>query len=250
MTQPPVLAIETAGRLCQAALAAGDRILSRAEPGGRGQEGRLFTLIQDLLREAQISVDEIAGVAVARGPGGFTSLRAGLAAAHGLAIAKNIPLAAWSSFDLAAFAARQIFDSQGRNAGDDRPRLHVVLDSRRAGDPFVAHFNYDPNDILWGPAVSEKGDDNGDIIAAASGDKNGAAVPVFFFGDGVHELPNIPDNAQILHQPESPRGSSVHLLQLARALGFPENIPENARNTQALYIRPPQTSPPSSPKNA
>ncbi|MDA7984340.1 MAG: tRNA (adenosine(37)-N6)-threonylcarbamoyltransferase complex dimerization subunit type 1 TsaB [Alphaproteobacteria bacterium] len=238
MTPPPVLAIETAGRLCQAALAAGDRILSRAEPGGRGQEGKLFTLIQDLLREAQMSIDELAGVVVARGPGGFTSLRTGLAAAHGLAIAKNIPLAAWSSFDLAAFAARQIFDSQGRNAGDDRPRLHVVLDSRRAGDPFVAQFNYDPNDILWGPAVSE------------DGDKNGAAVPVFFFGDGVHELPNIPDNAQILHQPESPRGSSVHLLQLARALGFPENIPENARNTQALYIRPPQTSPPSSPKNA
>lgn len=93
-----LLVIETATAACSAALLDGDAVLAEAhEIVGRGHAERLVPMIAELLdgrRPDSILVD--------CGPGSFTGVRVGLAAAHGLAIGWRVPLAGYSSLALLA----------------------------------------------------------------------------------------------------------------------------------------------------
>ena len=97
------LVIETATAACSAALLAPDGALldERHEMVGRGHAERLLPMVAELLggrRPDSILVD--------CGPGSFTGVRVGLAAAHGLAIGWGVPLAGFSSLALLVAAVR------------------------------------------------------------------------------------------------------------------------------------------------
>lgn len=96
-----LLVIDSATAACSVALLDADGALidERHEIVGRGHAERLVPMIAALLggrRPASIQVD--------CGPGSFTGLRVGLAAAHGLAIGWGVPLAGFSSMALLAAA--------------------------------------------------------------------------------------------------------------------------------------------------
>lgn len=99
---PLTLVIETATAACSVALLAGEEVVEeRHEVVGRGHAERLLPLVEALLagrRPGAILVD--------CGPGSFTGLRVGLAAAHGLRIGWRVPLAGFSSTALLAAGAR------------------------------------------------------------------------------------------------------------------------------------------------
>jgi tRNA threonylcarbamoyl adenosine modification protein YeaZ len=111
-----LLVIDSATAACSAALIDGSKIVSeRHEVIGRGHAERLIPMIQELLdgrRPHAILVD--------CGPGSFTGVRVGLAAAHGLAIGWGVPLSGYSS--LAAIAAGANLDGTGEEAHDALPR--------------------------------------------------------------------------------------------------------------------------------
>jgi tRNA threonylcarbamoyl adenosine modification protein YeaZ len=97
-----ILIIDSATAACSAALVGRDGavIAERHEIVGRGHAERLLPMIDELLagrRPSSILVD--------CGPGSFTGVRVGLAAAHGLAIGWKIPLAGFSSLALIAAAS-------------------------------------------------------------------------------------------------------------------------------------------------
>jgi tRNA threonylcarbamoyl adenosine modification protein YeaZ len=102
------LVIDCASAACSVALIEGPRLIDeRYEVIGRGHAERLLQMIEDLLgtrRPASILVD--------CGPGSFTGVRVGIAAAHGLAIGWRVPLAGYSSLALLAAA-----DGGGRDVG-------------------------------------------------------------------------------------------------------------------------------------
>src|SRR5512141_2110701 len=96
------LVIDSATAACSAALIGpdGDLIDERHEIVGRGHAEHLLPMIAALLGglvPASILVD--------CGPGSFTGVRVGLAAAHGLAIGWKVPLAGYSSLALIAAAS-------------------------------------------------------------------------------------------------------------------------------------------------
>jgi len=95
-----LLAIDSATASCSAALIGPDGTLidERHEIVGRGHAERLVPMIEDLL-EGRVPT----AILVDCGPGSFTGIRVGLAAAHGLAIGWKIPLSGYSS--MAAIAA-------------------------------------------------------------------------------------------------------------------------------------------------
>src|SRR5207245_9610311 len=77
----------------------------------RQQASRIVVGIDDTLRHAGTTLDGVAGIVVGDGPGSFTGLRVGWAAAKGLAHEREIPLfavpslmglawVAWSEFGL------------------------------------------------------------------------------------------------------------------------------------------------------
>lgn len=96
-----LLAIESATAACSAALIDGAEILAeRHEVVGRGHAERLMPMIAELLGGAKPD-----GILVGCGPGSFTGIRVGLAAAHGLAIGWGVPVSGFSSMAVIAAAA-------------------------------------------------------------------------------------------------------------------------------------------------
>jgi tRNA threonylcarbamoyl adenosine modification protein YeaZ len=80
------------------------------------------SLIDDALREAHVTAAELSAVAAGMGPGPFTGLRVGIAAARAFAIGAGIPLVPLVSHDA---VARQRYEA-GATGG-----LLVVTDARR-----------------------------------------------------------------------------------------------------------------------
>ncbi|MBA3834644.1 MAG: tRNA (adenosine(37)-N6)-threonylcarbamoyltransferase complex dimerization subunit type 1 TsaB [Pseudomonadota bacterium] len=97
-----ILAIDTSTAACTAALfdGAGNCVGSCDELIGRGHAERLAPMLAELLDGR--SADEIL---VGVGPGSFTGIRVGVAAAHGLAIGWGARLSGMSSLALIAAAA-------------------------------------------------------------------------------------------------------------------------------------------------
>lgn len=97
-----ILALDTSTAACTAALfdAHGDCVGRRDEMIGRGHAERLAPMLDELLGGR--SADSIL---VGAGPGSFTGIRVGIAAAHGLAIGWGAQLAGMSSLALLAASA-------------------------------------------------------------------------------------------------------------------------------------------------
>lgn len=98
-----ILAIDTSTAACTAALLSdgGDVIGTADELIGRGHAERLMPMVAELL--AGREPDRIL---VGVGPGSFTGIRVGIAAAHGMAIGWGAGVAGMSSLGLLAAAAR------------------------------------------------------------------------------------------------------------------------------------------------
>lgn len=102
-----ILAIETSGSVGGVALLEGERLLAeRLFEKGMVHGRELAPSIQRLMRETESTFDEIGLVAVDLGPGSFTGLRVGLAAAKGLCLALGIPACGILSLDAIAEPAR------------------------------------------------------------------------------------------------------------------------------------------------
>ncbi len=93
-----------------------------------GQEGRhqenLFSLIAHLFQQLSIQVAELTGIGVTVGPGMFTSLRVGLAAAKSLSFPHNIPVKGIDSFLGLAETFYHLFP-------EERGMVIPVIDAKR-----------------------------------------------------------------------------------------------------------------------
>jgi len=114
-----LLALDTAGPVAGVALWSDGLVGQRVERVTRGAETRLVPWANELCALGGFALADLDGVAVAVGPGAFTGLRVGLAAALGLATALELPV--WAGGSLASRALR---------LGTDE-RVWVALDARK-----------------------------------------------------------------------------------------------------------------------
>lgn len=114
------LGIETATDFCSVGLQVGERTTVREEHAPRGH-AMLLPWIRDLMSDAGIGFSDLDSVAVSRGPGGFTSLRIGMAVAQGIALAHDLPVHMVSTLEVLAHAADPARREQ---------RILAVLDAR------------------------------------------------------------------------------------------------------------------------
>jgi tRNA threonylcarbamoyladenosine biosynthesis protein TsaB len=144
-----ILAIETAGSACSAAVARGCAVLAaECRTLRHGHAEALFPMIERVMQKAGLAPSQLDLVAAALGPGGFTGIRVGLAAAHGIALAVGARLVGVSSF--AAVAARMAGRRVAEPDGSGGQNLLVALDSRRA-DLYVQLFALDAASPLAAP---------------------------------------------------------------------------------------------------
>ena len=118
-----VLAIDTALEACAAAVLDTERgtLASESQPMLRGHAEALMPLIARVMQSAALNFDQIDRIAVTTGPGSFTGLRVGIAAARGIALASGKPAIGLST--LAALAAPLI-------AADDSGPVVAAIDAR------------------------------------------------------------------------------------------------------------------------
>lgn len=119
-----VLAIDTALEACSVAILdtdLSDVRVHESVPMQRGHAEALMPLIARVLDRAQLAFAALDRVAVTTGPGSFTGLRVGIAAARGIALAAGKPAIGLST--LATFAAPFI-------AADDTLPVVVAIDAR------------------------------------------------------------------------------------------------------------------------
>ncbi|MCK4460740.1 MAG: tRNA (adenosine(37)-N6)-threonylcarbamoyltransferase complex dimerization subunit type 1 TsaB [candidate division Zixibacteria bacterium] len=112
MTNPSyqhVLAIDTSTSVLRLALSFGsDRVVKLNEDIGASHGQMLVRKIQDLLDGAGIQTKQLGALVICTGPGSFTGLRIGLAAAKGIAEALDIPIVGVSLFDIVVLKLRNV----------------------------------------------------------------------------------------------------------------------------------------------
>ncbi len=101
-----LLAFETSAKAASVALMEEDRLLGECyQNTGMTHSQTLMVMAQDLLRQCGKDVDQVTHVAVAAGPGSFTGVRIGVAAAKGFAWGKELPCCGVSTLEAMALGA-------------------------------------------------------------------------------------------------------------------------------------------------
>ena len=89
----PVLAIDTSNKTLSVAIVKDEgTIVEQTVPDTLQHSVKLMPAIQEVLQESQVSMQELTGVIVAKGPGSYTGLRIGVTVAKTLAKTLRIPL--------------------------------------------------------------------------------------------------------------------------------------------------------------
>ena len=117
-----ILAFETSAKAASTALLEENRLLGECyQNTGMTHSQTLMVMAQDLLKQCGKYVDDVTHVAVAAGPGSFTGVRIGVAAAKGFAWGKELPCCGVSTLEAMALG-------MGIYSGYVCP----VMDARRA----------------------------------------------------------------------------------------------------------------------
>jgi len=98
-----ILALETSAKAVSAAVAEDGVLLASGYLNtGLTHSRTLMPIVEAMLKNADLCMEDIGAVAVASGPGSFTGIRIGVAAAKGLAFAAGIPVVGVSTLEAMA----------------------------------------------------------------------------------------------------------------------------------------------------
>jgi len=148
-----LLAIDTSAGTSVAVVDAGRVLAEASEAGTRHHAEAIGTLLRQALSDAGIRPSDVAGVVAGMGPGPFTGLRVGIAAARAFAFGIGSPVHPVVSHDAIAWGHEQ--------------RVLVVTDARRRE---VAWSLYDTGLIrVEGPMLADRGDGLDAIVASHPG---------------------------------------------------------------------------------
>ena len=203
-----ILAIECSTSACSVALRGPSGPIADQSAPGRQAEA-MVPLIGSVMEAAGLDWPDISLIGVTVGPGSFTGLRIGLAAARGLALARGLPLAGVTTADLLAFSVPP-------ELYRDRTLL-IAIDSKR-DDLFIQ-----------GPG--------GDILAMLPEEALRAHPgPLLVAGDAAERFRGL--RADIEIHSLLPNAAPLAELALRR---FRDGT---ALPAQPLYVRPPDVSKP------
>lgn len=99
----PTLAIETSDIICGACVYFDEsKFFSSKILLKHSHSEKLFELINSVMMQAELDFNDLKSLSVSSGPGSFTGLRIGMAAAKGIAQAKSIPIIPVPTFEALA----------------------------------------------------------------------------------------------------------------------------------------------------
>jgi tRNA threonylcarbamoyladenosine biosynthesis protein TsaB len=134
LTDPVALALEAAGSGCSVVVASGETVLgAESDAAMHGQAEKLLPMVDSVMRRVGLPASALDIIGVTVGPGSFTGIRVGLAAARGIAYATGAQLIGVTGFE--AVVAGLAGSSLGTGF------ILVALESRRE-DLYVQLFDH------------------------------------------------------------------------------------------------------------
>ena len=162
-----ILAFETSAKAASVALTQDGKLLGESyQNTGLTHSQTLMVMAEDLLKQCGVEVSRLDAVAVANGPGSFTGIRIGVAAAKGLAWGAELPCCGTST--LASMAV---------GLGVWQGYVCPVMDARR-GQVYNALFHVDCG------KYTRVRDDRAISLRDLAEDVKNLAEPIFLVGDG------------------------------------------------------------------
>lgn len=99
-----VLSIDSSSKVATVAILKDDVLLGEYILNDKREHSViLMPLIENLLKECNLTIDDIDGYVVSKGPGSFTGLRIGMATVKGMSFGNNKPYISISSLDALAY---------------------------------------------------------------------------------------------------------------------------------------------------
>ena len=167
-----ILNIETSTTNCSVALSKNGELIGFKEDNSSeySHAERLHVYIDEVLKTAQVSIDQLHAIAISKGPGSYTGLRIGVSAAKGLCFALNLPLISVPTLEA---LAHQIEDPKGT--------IIVMLDARRM-EVYSAIYDIQHNETRSTQA---------EVLTTESYQELLELSPVYFIGNGVQKTKGI-----------------------------------------------------------
>ena len=164
-----ILAFETSAKACCVALHDGNKLLAESyQNTGLTHSQTLMVMAEDVLKQCGKTAADVEAVAVAAGPGSFTGVRIGVAAAKGFAWGKELPCYGVSTLEAMA-------ESLGVYDGYVCP----CMDARR-NQVYNAVFSTQSGELT---RVTE---DRAIALSDLKEELKKAEKPVFLVGDGAN----------------------------------------------------------------
>jgi tRNA threonylcarbamoyladenosine biosynthesis protein TsaB len=143
-----ILGLETSTAVCSVGLFRENRhCIEMSLQESHIHSEKLLTLVQEVLRSGETTMEQLDAIAVSIGPGSFTGLRIGLSTAKGLSFALDKPVLAVPTFEAIAEAGRQ---------KHPEVRSVVVLMDAKKGEWYVGQFVVENAQMLQRGAVEVK----------------------------------------------------------------------------------------------
>lgn len=162
-----ILALESSAKAASVAVSDGDTVIAQYfQSSGLTHSRTLLAMAQDILENLDLAMSDIDGVAVAAGPGSFTGIRIGIAAAKGLAWGSEKPLCGVSTLEAMSYLCPL-----------ERATVCPVMDARR-NQVYNARFNKD------GGTISRITEDRAISLDELAEEIKISGSPHFLLGDG------------------------------------------------------------------
>lgn len=218
-----ILAIDSSGLVASVAIVTENKVLAEVTVNNKKTHSQtLLPMIDELVRMADLDLQEMDAIAIAAGPGSFTGLRIGSATAKGLGLALNKPLISIPTVDALAYNLY----------GTDR-LICPIMDARR-NQVYTGLYEYKHTEfcIVEHQKVAE--------IDELAKEINQRKRAVTFLGDGVEvyeeqlkQALTVPIDFAPLHVSKQ-RAASVGALGITYLLN---GMTEDADLHEPIYLR-------------
>jgi len=138
-----ILAIDTATEACSVALQLENVTVSRFEVCPQQHSQRLLPMVDEVLKEAGVSLNELDLLAFGRGPGSFTGVRIATGMIQGLALGTGLKVAGVSTLEA---MAREVAASLNKTTpSNNAAQFIAVASDARMGEVYFAVYKTDGN---------------------------------------------------------------------------------------------------------
>jgi len=138
MSKANYLVIDASTEACSVALQYQGNISSLYELCPQSHSLRLLPMIDELLKAAQCSLQQLDGIIYGQGPGSFTGVRIGIGVTQGLAFSANLPVVGVSTLQA---MAQQAYNQYGET------RVISAIDARMS-EVYTGFYELDEHNVM------------------------------------------------------------------------------------------------------